>query len=146
MVFNQSLWDPKVQIHWSVTSEAPRWLNLFICPKWTNLSFLVGATVVCSSIRLFILRVIWLHNNQCEETIIEISLTCRGAAMALLLSSTEVRELGVWSAARAGVELEMEADPKGAMLLSPFKWPLVSTTVGVSLSFFLLSVLTMGWS
>lgn len=67
-----------------------------------------------------------------------ISPALRGAATVLFFSSTG---LGVCSAAGAGAEVEIEAG-----LLSLLILPLLSTIAGVSLSFFLLSVLTMGWS
>lgn len=67
----------------------------------------------------------------------KVNLTLRGAAAVLFFSSTDA---DVCSAG-AGAEVEMEAG-----LLSLLTLPLVSNTAGVSLSFFLLSVLTMGWS
>lgn len=67
-----------------------------------------------------------------------ISPALRGAATVLFFSSTDA---DVWSTVGAGPEVEMEAE-----LLSLLTLPLVSTTAGLSLSFFLLSVLTMGWS
>lgn len=67
-----------------------------------------------------------------------LKLTLRGEVTVLFLSSTDA---DVWSTVAAGPEVEMEAE-----LLSLLTLPLVSTTAGLSLSFFLLSVLTMGWS
>lgn len=64
-----------------------------------------------------------------------LNLTLRGAATVLFFSSTDA---DVCSAAGAGAN--------EAGILSLFALPLVSTTAAVSLSFFLLSVLTMGWS
>lgn len=71
-----------------------------------------------------------------------LKLTLRGAATALFFSSTDA---DVCSAAGAGAEVEMEAGPDDG-LLSLLTLPLLSTIAGISLSFFLLSVLTMGWS
>ena len=67
-----------------------------------------------------------------------LKLTLRDAATVLFFSSTDA---DVWSTVGAGPEVEMETE-----LLSLLTLPLVSTTAGLSLSFFLLSVLTMGWS
>lgn len=67
-----------------------------------------------------------------------LKLTLRGAATVLFFSSTDA---DVGSAAGAGAEVEIEGEPLSLLTL-----PLLSTTAGVSLSFFLLSVLTMGWS
>lgn len=74
-----------------------------------------------------------------------ISPPLRGEVTVLLLSSTDADELGVCGAAGAGVEVEIEAVPEDG-LLSLFMLPLLSIKAGLSLSFFLLSVLTMGWS
>lgn len=67
------------------------------------------------------------------------------AATVLLFSSSEVVGVGVGAAAGAGTEVRIEAGAERG-LLSLLVLPLLSTTVGGSLSFLLLSVLTIGWS
>lgn len=69
-----------------------------------------------------------------------LKLTLKGAPTVLFFSSTDA---DVCSAAGAGAEVDIEAGPEDG-LLSLLTLPLLSTTAGVPLSFFLLSVLTMG--
>lgn len=74
-----------------------------------------------------------------------VTLTLGGAAEVRILSSSAAVVFGVCCAAGAGAEVAMEAGPEGG-LVSLLILPLLVTTAGLSLSFFLLSVLTIGWS
>lgn len=79
------------------------------------------------------MKVVHYINRKCI-----LKLTLGGAATVLFLSSAG---LIVCSGGGAAVKVVIDAG-----LLSLLMLPLLSTTAGVSLSFFLLSVLTMGWS